>query len=145
MRVHITDYMDNDNERDIKSGLLVNHEYIEKGSRLISIKVESCDTYSLDYTLAYIIKDCLIAYKNKIIERGIFKYHSESIEDDKYDYRWVAELDEMIAAFDEHANDIESLYAHLSLFEYQKKVKEHRARIQKGINLFAERFMDLWW
>lgn len=156
MKLYISDYFNNKKEEEELADKAAALEFLnscnpnktkgltEMNSRLVGIDISSADTYSLDGTLSIIISQCLIAYRNKVIERGIFKYVENAVQQ-PYDLQWVSELNAMIKAFEDCNGDIEGLYVDLPLEEYKAACKAKYDEIQKGINLFAEHFFDLWW
>jgi hypothetical protein len=91
----------------------------ENGKRVVDIKIDDYDIWSLDHTLALIIHPCLIKFKenNNGIPGSI-----ESIE------QWNEILDKMIKAFG-------------MIIE---ECTENNSEIEEGLLLFSEYFQALW-
>jgi len=126
-----------------------------KRKRTIVVKIDKYDTWSMDHTLSYIIVPMLKQLKetkhgapyvdNKDVPKDL---HSSSAPpkvnswdvDANHFKRWDWVLDEMIWAFEQHANDDKDQPPYTDEEEYIKYLK----RKQKGFALFGKYYQSLW-
>lgn len=112
-------------------------------SRKTSIEISPHDTYSLDTTLAVVIWKSV--EKLKKLNKGYWRINVEDVDIELDDVlesghsikgtEWI--LDEIIWTF---KNYYERKY------NYEHPIsKDEYIRIQRGLNLFAKYYGDLWW
>lgn len=115
--------------------------------RVILVKIDYHDVFSMDHTLSYIIHAMLLQLKvqkhgapsvdDDDVPDEIRSYQDHSDHDnnfgdvDKFFFkRWDYVLDEMIFAFNAIKEDQDD--------------KEYSERVQNGLNLFAKYYFSLW-
>ena len=135
----------------------------DKKERAIRVRIDKCDGWSLDHTLALIIAPSLEKFKENV--RGYPQGISQS--------KWHEYLDKMIWSFKEIVSnqsnqpklpsridqwkdrDEESMtnflehltqasYAEGDLEKYRMDMKEYSCRLQGGLDLFAKWYRHLW-
>lgn len=123
MRVSISDYKKNGTDRKVK------------------VEISKDDTFSLDVTLAHIIKPALEEFKKQIKgypESIIEEYFSGRMKSDKLDQlcteKWKEIIQTMIDAFELIISDD---YYHHDEITSQK--------ITKGLDNFSRYYNNLWW
>lgn len=104
---------------------------IRKKKGLSKIRAEEC--WSLDKTLAKYIYPRLVKFKeiNEMSYPSELKSHEE----------WHSILDKIIFSFDIIANDKEVSMKNTNWFEL---TLEQDLKVQKGLDLFAKYFRNLW-
>lgn len=128
MKVEIGKYSDSDEER------------------VVNIKVDGYDTWSLDHTLALIIHPCLVQFREKM--SGYWNPDKDDLPDhiddfDEYGYtikgtEWI--VDELIWTFWAVSNYEKG---HLDI-SWIKKDDPDRIRFDNGLRLFGKYYMHLW-
>lgn len=95
------------------------------GKQKVSIKIDSWDTYSLDYTLALILKESL--------EK--FRECSQAYPGNLTEEEWYTIIDRMIEGF--------SIIVDKDCD--WKRNKDEEIKVNEALDLFAEWYGHLWW
>jgi len=127
-------------------------EYTDDGEdQKVEVQIDPWDTWSMDYTLAYIILPMLKQLKATTHGAPYVdlddcpkdlqpKEQDEHGTDDTHFARWDWVLDEMIYAFDCKANKDE-VYMR---FEDREEIQKEQERISNGFRLFGKYYESLW-
>ena len=138
-------------------------EYTESdGDQVVEVQIDPWDTWSMDYTLAFIILPMLIQLKetkhgapavdiedvpkelrptNTEEWQKLYKEGGET--DDKFFDRWDYVLNEMIYAFDCKANKDE-VYMRFDIKTERDLIDKEQERISNGFRLFGKYYESLW-
>jgi hypothetical protein len=178
MKVTIGKYPSNrpfyDLLRNVGVGTKMNHKIhdilrklrlIER-PQIIKVQIEAHDTWSMDFTLAYIIHPMLVQLKETMqgypsaMDSGALD--SQCIElDDSDDFntkvaKWKEIMDKMIWSFEQKLLDNEpTFWSEPVKFDDNFKIvskgvydretaKEYADRLQEGFDLFGKYFQSLW-
>lgn len=131
--------------------------YVKKGKVIFGYK----DTFSLDHTLASIIRAALVLFRSTIVEKhhgvpceiiaelvesGDIEYGKNfGVSDEAFDKAfalWLEKIDEMIFAFTDMSD---AVYDHPTSKERVAASLEYNERKQRGLDLFAKHYTSLWW
>ena len=133
--------------------------YTDDGEdQVVEVQIDPWDTWSMDYTLAYIVLPMLRQLKET-------KHSAPNVDDDdvpeqlrstsappkekewdtdKFHFdRWDWMLDEMIYAFDCKANKDE-VYMRFDLKTERDAMEKEQERISNGFRLFGKYYEGLW-
>jgi len=113
------------------------HWVYKKRKRIIKVRIDEYDLWSLDYTLAEIIYPALKRFKDS--KQGTPWVDAEDVppeifetkEYSEINWKWV--LDEMIWAFEYTLDD-----------DFRKETEENEKRASNGRRLFAKYYYCLW-
>lgn len=126
-----------------------------KRKRAVKVRIDECDTWSLDHTLAYIIHPALQHMRDN--KQGAPCVDDEDVPDhlkksaapptanewdtdDNHFKRWDYVLDEMINAF-EHKLDLKDTDGDVWDHDAQRVIYD---RIHNGFRLFGKYYQSLW-
>ena len=104
-------------------------------NRTVKIKLHHYDHWNLDGTLALIIAPALKQLKANCHGYPAPLYNENDLEGSAI-RKWEEILDKMIWSFERCQGDLD--------FYNEKDRENHDARIQEGLNLFAEYYRNLW-
>lgn len=136
-------------------------EYTDDGEdQKVEVQIDPWDTWSMDYTLAYIVLPMLKQLKetkhgapnvdNEDVPEELRmpdgwyeeKYSRDGEIDPHFFDRWNWVLDEMIYAFDSKINK-EEVYMRFEIFD-RAGMKDEQDRISNGFRLFGKYYENLW-
>ena len=136
---------------------LINVPFIDEREQTVKVRIDSWDTWSIDYTLAPIILPMLVQLKEtkhgaphtdfRDVPRHLWptkeqeeKYKKTGEVDEHWFERWDWILDEMIYAFDCKANKEEVIFR----IDKRDAQEEEQNRISNGFRLFGKYYESLW-
>ena len=133
-------------------------DYTDDGEdQKVEVQIDPWDTWSMDYTLAYIVLPMLIQLKEtkhgapyveiedrpehlRPTDEELKKAKQEYDTDPHHFTSWDWALDEMIYAFDSKANK-DDVWMRI---EDQEVIKKEQERISNGFRLFGKYYEGLW-
>lgn len=126
--------------------------------RKINVRIDKCDTWSMDYTLSHIIHPMLIQLKetnhgapyvdDEDVPEHLRSYNAIGPKENEWDTdilffdRWDWVLDEMIWSFEHKKNDEwEDNFYERNDYE---GLREMQLRMRNGFRLFGKYYEGLW-
>lgn len=141
--------------------VLVFDKLLKRSDRLVDIRIDPWDTWSMDDTLALIVLPMLKQLKEtkhgapyvypedvpaelRPTKEELLKYVDNFGEtDSKWFERWDWVLNEMIYAFDSKVN-MDDIYMRFDIKTERELMKEEEDRISNGFKLFGKYYQNLW-
>lgn len=114
----------------------------ETPERVVSVEIDSFDTYSLDHTLACVIRPALELFKkdNIACPHDIYEKYNPDVSkptDDEAPFKeWEETVDKMITAFK---------YVEAGAIHDFPVPEDMEKEIEEGLALFAKYYLSLWW
>lgn len=127
------------------------YEFMEwihsKRKRKVEVKIDSYDTWNMDYTLALIICPMLKQLRKDTHSFGIVDNSDAPVTLAEYpELKWNYILDEMIWAFNQLSDPEEELkfYDEEKRFFDREGYDANQERIKNGLRLFGKYYQSLW-
>ena len=121
------------------------------------VRIDDWDTWSLDYSLSQIILPLLERYKelnigipmkyetidewNEVVDKMIWSF--QQLKDDNWEDQYYTGTIDFVTKLNDKGQYV---LENIGDFEADEEgLRKHYERIQEGLILFGEHFMDLWW
>ena len=133
--------------------------YYDNAEQSVSVRIDRWDTWSMDYTLAFIVVPMLKQLKEtkhgapnvewsdvpeylRPTEEDFVNYEKNGATDTKFFARWDYVLDEMIYAFESKLGD--DVFMRFDPRTQYEEMIEEQDRISNGFRLFGKYYESLW-